>query len=169
MSGDEVRDEVRLTNLDQPLFDGSQVTKRDLVDYLDAVTDELARFLRELAAGQAEAAETLSAESAEASAESAAGAESADADASGPVMVIVVKSAQDLDTLRDLVPPDRILSSHRHAFALPDDAEVCACAGVTAGRLRGCPDLATAVVRTRATTGCGGCTDVVEELVATPL
>ena len=39
MSGkpDEVRDGVNLTNLDQPLFDGADATKRDLVDYLDAV------------------------------------------------------------------------------------------------------------------------------------
>ncbi|HSE55641.1 MAG TPA: FAD-dependent oxidoreductase [Nocardioidaceae bacterium] len=67
--------------------------------------------------------------------------------------------------------PGRLLMTDAPAVSgpLPDDAEVCACAGVTAGRLRGCPDLATAVVRTRATTGCGGCTDVVEELVATPL
>ena len=46
MSGDEVRDEVRLTNLDQPLFDGSQVTKRDLVEYLDAVRDRILPELR---------------------------------------------------------------------------------------------------------------------------
>jgi len=46
MSGDEVRDEVRLTNLDQPLFDGSQATKRDLVDYLDAVRDRILPELR---------------------------------------------------------------------------------------------------------------------------
>lgn len=43
---DEVRDGVSLTNLDQPLFDGSDATKRDLVDYLDAVSD---RILPELA------------------------------------------------------------------------------------------------------------------------
>jgi DNA ligase D len=41
MSGDEVRDEVSLTNLDQPLFDGAAATKRDLVDYLDAVRDRI--------------------------------------------------------------------------------------------------------------------------------
>lgn len=34
---DEVRDGVPLTNLDQPLFDGAEATKRDLIDYLDAV------------------------------------------------------------------------------------------------------------------------------------
>lgn len=51
------------------------------------------------------------------------------------------------------------------AAPLPDDAEVCACAGVTAGRLRACPDLATAVTETHATTGCGGCARTVGELV----
>jgi DNA ligase D len=42
---DEVRDGVELTNLGQPLFDGADATKRDLVDYLDAVH---ARILPEL-------------------------------------------------------------------------------------------------------------------------
>ena len=37
MTGHEERDGVPLTNLDQPLFDGSGATKRDLVDYLDTV------------------------------------------------------------------------------------------------------------------------------------
>jgi bifunctional non-homologous end joining protein LigD len=32
---------VPLTNLDQPLFDGAEATKRDLVDYLDAVADQI--------------------------------------------------------------------------------------------------------------------------------
>lgn len=41
MSGDVERDGVRLTNLDQPLFDGAEATKRDLVDYLDAVRDRI--------------------------------------------------------------------------------------------------------------------------------
>jgi bifunctional non-homologous end joining protein LigD len=41
MSGDEVRDGVSLTNLDQPLFEGADATKRDLVDYLDAIADRL--------------------------------------------------------------------------------------------------------------------------------
>src|ERR1700704_31955 len=47
MSGDEVRDGVPLTNLDQPLFDGADATKRDLVDYLDAVRDRLLPQLRD--------------------------------------------------------------------------------------------------------------------------
>ena len=38
---DESRDGVELTNLDQPLFDGAGATKRDLVDYLDAVADRI--------------------------------------------------------------------------------------------------------------------------------
>ena len=41
MSRDEERDGVKLTNVDQPLFDGADATKRDLVDYLDAVSDRL--------------------------------------------------------------------------------------------------------------------------------
>ena len=41
MSGDEVRNGVSLTNLDQPLFDGAGATKRDLVDYLDAARDRI--------------------------------------------------------------------------------------------------------------------------------
>jgi len=39
--GAEERAGVALTNLDQPLFDGAGATKRDLVDYLDAVRDRI--------------------------------------------------------------------------------------------------------------------------------
>jgi DNA ligase D-like protein (predicted polymerase) len=46
-SGGEMRDGVELTNLDQPLFDGAEATKRDLVDYLDAVADLLIAELRD--------------------------------------------------------------------------------------------------------------------------
>ena len=38
-TGGEERGGVALTNLDQPLFDGAEATKRDLVDYLDALAD----------------------------------------------------------------------------------------------------------------------------------
>jgi bifunctional non-homologous end joining protein LigD len=41
----EVRAGVRLTNLDQPLFPDAAATKRDLVDYLDAVADRLVPVL----------------------------------------------------------------------------------------------------------------------------
>ena len=44
---DESRDGVSLTNLDQPLFDGAGATKRDLVDYLDAVADRLLPVLED--------------------------------------------------------------------------------------------------------------------------
>ena len=37
----ERREGVELTNLDQPLFDGAGATKRDLVDYLDAISDRI--------------------------------------------------------------------------------------------------------------------------------
>ena len=43
----EERDGVPLTNLDQPLFDGAGATKRDLVDYLDAVSDRILPALRD--------------------------------------------------------------------------------------------------------------------------
>ena len=46
MSGGEERAGVALTNLDKPLFDGADATKRDLVDYLDAVHE---RIIPELA------------------------------------------------------------------------------------------------------------------------
>ena len=41
MSAEEERAGVRLTNLDQPLFEGADATKRDLVDYLDAVAGRI--------------------------------------------------------------------------------------------------------------------------------
>ncbi|MFD0732727.1 DNA polymerase domain-containing protein [Planotetraspora mira] len=47
MTSDEVRDGVSLTNLDQPLFDGAGASKRDLVDYLDAVSDRAVAALRD--------------------------------------------------------------------------------------------------------------------------
>ena len=49
---------------------------------------------------------------------------------------------------------------------LGDDAEVCACAGVTAGRIRACGSLAEVRDATRATTGCGGCGPTVRQLLA---
>ncbi|WP_239456476.1 FAD-dependent oxidoreductase [Nocardioides solisilvae] len=49
---------------------------------------------------------------------------------------------------------------------LPDDVEVCACAGVTAGAVRACGRLEEVRSRTRATTGCGGCEGVVRTLLA---
>ncbi|MEV1112616.1 MULTISPECIES: DNA polymerase domain-containing protein [unclassified Micromonospora] len=44
---DETRDGVALTNLDQPLSDRDDATKRDLVDYLDAVRGPIIGQLRD--------------------------------------------------------------------------------------------------------------------------
>jgi len=41
VSGGETRHGVALTNLDQPLFPEANATKRDLVDYLDAVAGRI--------------------------------------------------------------------------------------------------------------------------------
>lgn len=46
MSGGGTREGVTLTNLDEPLFEGADATKRDLVDYLDAVGDRILPVLR---------------------------------------------------------------------------------------------------------------------------
>jgi DNA ligase D len=45
MSDAETREGVSLTNLDQALFEGADATKRDLVDYLDAVADRIVSVL----------------------------------------------------------------------------------------------------------------------------
>ncbi len=47
MSGDESREGVPLTHLDDPLFDGADATKRDLIDYLDAVSDRIIPVLQD--------------------------------------------------------------------------------------------------------------------------
>lgn len=39
--------EITLTHLDEPLFDGANATKRDLVDYLDAIADRILPGLRD--------------------------------------------------------------------------------------------------------------------------
>ena len=64
--------------------------------------------------------------------------------------------------------PGDLLMAERTAppLALPDDAEVCACAGVSAGRIRACSSLEDVTTSTRATTGCGGCADAVRSLLA---
>ncbi|MCT7658796.1 DNA polymerase domain-containing protein [Mycobacterium deserti] len=46
MSAKEQREGVELTNLDQPLSPEADATKRDLVDYLDAVADQILPVLR---------------------------------------------------------------------------------------------------------------------------
>jgi bifunctional non-homologous end joining protein LigD len=46
-SGSDERDGVSLTNLDQPLFPDAAATKRDLVDYLDAISGPLVAALQD--------------------------------------------------------------------------------------------------------------------------
>jgi NAD(P)H-nitrite reductase large subunit len=48
---------------------------------------------------------------------------------------------------------------------LPDEAEVCSCAAVTAGQIRSCATLPEAIAKTRATTGCGTCLTTVTTLL----
>ncbi|WGX97115.1 FAD-dependent oxidoreductase [Nocardioides sp. L-11A] len=65
-----------------------------------------------------------------------------------------------------LLMPERTGAGDDSAVALlPDDAEVCACAGVTAGRIRACSSLEQIRDTTRATTGCGGCAGTVRQLL----
>jgi DNA ligase D len=49
VKGAESRHGVALTNLDQPLFDGADATKRDLVEYLDGVADRILPVLEDRA------------------------------------------------------------------------------------------------------------------------
>lgn len=46
MTGKESRGGVEMSNLDQPLFDGAQACKRDLIDYLEFAGERLLRVLR---------------------------------------------------------------------------------------------------------------------------
>ena len=52
-------------------------------------------------------------------------------------------------------------------LVLGNEAEVCACAGVTAGAIRACSSLEDVRDTTRATTGCGGCALTVRHLLDT--
>ncbi len=63
--------------------------------------------------------------------------------------------------------PGQLLLAEPAASAvfLPDDAEVCACAGVPAGAIRSCASFEACRESTRATTGCGGCEPVVRRLL----
>ena len=65
----------------------------------------------------------------------------------------------------ELLLPDPAVEPHRPV--LGDDAEVCACAGVSVGRVRACANLEEARATTRATTGCGGCREDVRALCGT--
>lgn len=67
--------------------------------------------------------------------------------------------------------PDQGASAASGAAELPDDAVVCRCNAVTKtailrSRRAGAEDVAAVAARTRATTGCGGCLPLVEQLLS---
>jgi assimilatory nitrate reductase electron transfer subunit len=74
----------------------------------------------------------------------------------------------DRGTVLGSSEPGALLLGDRQARAvhLPDDAEICACAGVTAGQIRSCSSLDQVTETTHATTGCGGCAPAVRQLLA---
>jgi assimilatory nitrate reductase electron transfer subunit/nitrite reductase (NADH) large subunit len=81
----------------------------------------------------------------------------------------LITQLYDLATVLGPHEPGQLLAPEgpvsEPAGSLADDLEVCACAGVTAGEVRGCADLAEVRATTRATTGCGGCAGVVRSLL----
>ena len=74
----------------------------------------------------------------------------------------------DRQTVLGPTEPGDLLLVERSAqpVQLPDDAEVCNCAGVTAGAIKACSSFEDAREKTRATTGCGGCASTVRQLLA---
>jgi NAD(P)H-nitrite reductase large subunit len=84
----------------------------------------------------------------------------------------LITQLYDRRTILGAHEPGELLMAERpdldSTALLPDEAEVCACAGVSAGRIRGCASFDEARETTRATTGCGGCASVVRELLSAP-
>jgi NAD(P)H-nitrite reductase large subunit len=84
----------------------------------------------------------------------------------------LITQLYDRRTILGAHEPGELLMAERPELdsttLLPDEAEVCACAGVSAGRIRACASFDEARERTRATTGCGGCESVVRELLTAP-
>jgi NAD(P)H-nitrite reductase large subunit len=80
----------------------------------------------------------------------------------------LITQLYDRGTVLGPYEPGELLLPERPdaALPLPDEAEVCACAGVSAGRIRACSTVEEVRSATRATTGCGGCAPVVRDLLA---
>ena len=74
----------------------------------------------------------------------------------------------DRQTVLGPTEPGDLLLAERSAqpVQLPEDAEVCNCAGVTVGAIRACSSFEDAREQTRATTGCGGCAPTVRQILA---
>ena len=79
----------------------------------------------------------------------------------------LITQLYDRGTILGPDEPGQLLLPEAAGAPMPllDEAEVCACAGVSAGQVRTCGSVDECVDRTRATTGCGGCADVVRRLV----
>lgn len=73
----------------------------------------------------------------------------------------------DRRTVLGELEPGELLGPESPAGPVPltDEAEVCACAGVSAGAIRACADVEEVRRTTRATTGCGSCALVVRQLL----
>lgn len=74
----------------------------------------------------------------------------------------------DRQTVLGPTEPGDLLLVERSAqpVQLPEDAEICNCAGVTVGAIRACSSFDDARDKTRATTGCGGCASTVRQILA---
>ncbi|RYJ06181.1 MAG: NAD(P)/FAD-dependent oxidoreductase, partial [Actinomycetales bacterium] len=79
-----------------------------------------------------------------------------------------ITQAFDRGTVLGPTEPGELLMAPRPSTpaTLPDDAEVCACAGVSAGRIRACASIDEVRETTRATTGCGGCLSACQNLLS---
>ena len=79
-----------------------------------------------------------------------------------------ITQAFDRGTVLGPTEPGELLMAPRPSTPapLPDDAEVCACAGVSAGRIRACSSIDEVRETTRATTGCGGCLSTCQNLLS---
>lgn len=80
----------------------------------------------------------------------------------------LITQAFDQRTVLAAGEPGELLMTPRPSNPpeLPDDAEVCACAGVSVGRVRACSSLEELRETTRATTGCGGCLSTCTNLLS---
>lgn len=79
----------------------------------------------------------------------------------------LITQLYDRGTVLGADEPGQLLLAESAAapVVLPDEAEVCACAGVSAGAIRACSSYDVCRETTRATTGCGGCAETVRSLV----
>lgn len=80
----------------------------------------------------------------------------------------LITQLYDKATVLGLNEPGELLLPEptEQVVTITDDAEICACAGVSAGRIRACGSVDEVRATTRATTGCGGCLSAVQALLS---